>query len=82
MAPGVVVAGRAQQDMTAEAVDEGLVAGAFGINYAAPLEGAAGGLPAYAVSDRREGRGGLMAVEVGRTAPARANELSLDTPWP
>ena len=52
-----------------------LIGGAFDVNFARPLDGAAGGLPAWEAIDRREGRGGLMAVEVARQFPARAGEL-------
>jgi hypothetical protein len=54
-----------------------LVAGAFAVDAAHKLTGAAGGLPAFRATDRRAGgRTGLMAVQVRPDAPARANALA------
>ena len=52
-----------------------LIAEAFEVNFGHALAGAAGGADAYAVIDRRDGRTGLMAIEVAAGAPARAAEL-------
>ena len=47
----------------------------FWVNIAHPLPGAGGGLPAFAVTDRRDGQAGLMAVQARRFLPARAQAL-------
>lgn len=54
---------------------ETLIADAFEVDLTRPLIGAGGGLPAFAVIDRRDGRGGLMAVQCRRGAPPRATIL-------
>ena len=54
---------------------EPLVAGQFWVDIAHPLPGAGGGLPAFAVTDRRDGQTGLMAVQVRRHLPARPQAL-------
>ena len=51
---------------------ESLIADAFEVDLTRPLGGAGGGLPAFAVIDRRDGRLGLMAVQCRRGAPPRA----------
>ncbi len=51
------------------------IAGRFTVDIARPLQGAGGGLPAFAATDLRTGRRDLMAVAVGRSEPARANVL-------
>jgi hypothetical protein len=50
---------------------ERLVADQFWVDLTHPLPGAGGGLPAFAVVDRREGQTGLMAVQVRRNLPPR-----------
>lgn len=52
-----------------------LIAERFAIDFAHPLPGAGGGLPAFMASDRREGRTGLMAVQARRYLPPRADAL-------
>lgn len=54
---------------------EPLVGGQFWVDIAHPLPGAGGGLPAFAVIDRRDGQTGLMAVQVRRHLPARPQAL-------
>jgi hypothetical protein len=54
---------------------EALVAGEFWVDISRPLPGAGGGLPAFAVIDRRDGQAGLMAVQVRRHLPARPQAL-------
>jgi hypothetical protein len=54
---------------------ETLVAGQFRVEIAHPLPGAGGGLPAFAVTDRRDGQAGLMAVQVRRHLPVRQQAL-------
>jgi hypothetical protein len=54
---------------------EPLVADQFWVDLAHPLPGAGGGLPAFAVTDRRDGQTGLMAVQVRRHLPARPQIL-------
>jgi eukaryotic-like serine/threonine-protein kinase len=54
---------------------ETLVAGQFRVDIAQPLPGAGGGLSAFAVTDRRDGQAGLMAVQVRRHLPARPQAL-------
>lgn len=54
-----------------------LIAGQYFVDTARPLPGAGGGMPAFAVTDRRTGRGDLMAVQVERRSPPRA--LALQT---
>jgi hypothetical protein len=55
--------------------NEPLIAGQFAIDFTRPLPGAGGGLPAFAAADRREERSGLMAVQLRRYLPARADAL-------
>ena len=52
-----------------------LAGGAFHIDVGHPLPDAGGGLPAFAASDRRGGRGRLMAIRLDRFAPARIRAL-------
>ena len=52
-----------------------LVAGQFWVDIAHPLPGAGGGLPAFAVTDQRDGQTGLMGVQVRRHLPVRAPAL-------
>jgi hypothetical protein len=61
----------------AAASPEPLVAGQFRVDIAHPLPGAGGGLPAFAVTDRRDGQSGLMAVQVRRTLPVRQQALQI-----
>ena len=57
------------------------IAGRYAVDLARPLQGAGGGLPAFAVSDQRSARTDLIAVAVKRSDPARANVLhDLDEP--
>ena len=51
-----------------------LIAGRYAVDPARPIAGAGGGLPAFAVTDRH-GLSGLMAVQVARAMPARAQAL-------
>ena len=53
-----------------------LIGGQYRVDIGRPLPEAGGGLPAYAVADRRGGGlGALMALRVTRRAPARAQAL-------
>ncbi len=59
-----------------------LIGGAYAVDTARPLPGAGGGLPAFAVSDRRSpGRPGLMAVQSLPGAPPRATALTALAGW-
>ncbi len=51
------------------------IGGRFIVNPTRPLSGAGGGQPAFAATDLRTGRTDLMAVEVSRAAPVRANVM-------
>jgi hypothetical protein len=53
-----------------------LIADRYAVEAGRPLPGAGGGLPAFVAVDQREGRAGLMAVQVGAGAPARANVIA------
>jgi hypothetical protein len=53
------------------AATEPLIAGRYAVDLSRPLPAAGGGLPAYAVTDRRDSRAGLMAVQVAPGAPPR-----------
>ncbi len=55
---------------------EALVADRFRVDLAHPLPGAGGGLPAFAVTDLRDGEVGLMAVQARRHLPVRPHTLS------
>jgi len=52
-----------------------LIGGQYSVDTARPLANAGGGLPAFAVTDRRAGRSDLMAVQVERRSPPRAQAL-------
>ncbi len=54
---------------------ENLIGGQYAVEIARPLAGAGGGLPAFAVTDRR-GRDDLMAVQVQPGRPPRAQALA------
>ncbi len=54
---------------------ESLIAGQYAVDATRPLAGAGGGLPAFAVRDRR-GRDDLMAVQVQPGRPPRAQALA------
>lgn len=62
--------------MGGAAGNEELIGGQYAVDFARNLPGAGGGLPAFAVRDRRTGAGGLMAVQVRRSLPPRARTLS------
>ena len=49
---------------------EALVADRFRVDLAHPLPGAGGGLPAFAVTDLRDGEVGLMAFAIKIQVPA------------
>jgi len=53
------------------AANEPLIAGRYAVDLNRPLQGAGGGSAAYAVTDRRDNRAGLMAVQVAHGAPPR-----------
>ena len=55
--------------------EEELIAGCFAVDLGRKLPSAGGGLPAFAVIDRIEGRSGLMAVQARSGAPPRATAL-------
>ena len=55
--------------------DENLIDGQYAVEITRPLQGAGGGLPAFAVTDRR-GRVDLMAVQVQPGRPPRADALA------
>ncbi|MDR3537793.1 MAG: hypothetical protein P4L71_14945, partial [Acetobacteraceae bacterium] len=57
--------------------DVRLVADQFAVELTSPLHDAAGGLPAYAATDRRTGNSDLMAVVVQRRAPPRLRPLQV-----
>jgi eukaryotic-like serine/threonine-protein kinase len=52
-----------------------LIGGQYSVDTARPLSGTGGGMPAFAVIDRRGGRTDLMAVQVDRRFPPRARAL-------
>jgi hypothetical protein len=54
-----------------------LVADRFAIDLTRPMSWAAGGLPAYAVSDRQSAGSDLMAIAVDRRAPPRLRPLQV-----
>jgi hypothetical protein len=54
-----------------------LINGQFRVEIARPLPGAGGGLPAFAVTDVRDGQTGLMAVQVRRHLPVRDQALQI-----
>ncbi len=54
--------------------DHRLIGGKYAVDPTRPLSGAGGGLPAFAVADR-QGLSGVMAVQVARAMPARAQAL-------
>ena len=60
---------------------EKLISGLYAVDAAHPLPGAGGGLPAFAVTDRRNNRGGLMAVQSLPEAPPRAQALNALSGW-
>lgn len=51
------------------------IAGRYIVDPNRPLQGAGAGQAAFAATDRRSGRGDLMAVAVARAAPVRATAL-------
>ncbi len=53
-----------------------LIAGRYAVDASRPLLGAGGGLPAFAATDQRQGRGALMAVQVAAGAPPRAKAIA------
>ncbi len=53
------------------APEDGFVQGIYEVRHSEMLDGAGGGLPAFAVRDHRHGRRDLMAVQVARDAPPR-----------
>lgn len=55
----------------------GLIAGAFEVLADRPLPGLGGGLPTFAVVDRRPGRPAQIAVQARADAPPRAQSLTL-----
>jgi hypothetical protein len=57
--------------------DAQLVSDQYAVHLAKPLRGAGGGLPTYAVTDRRTGNTDLMAVAVQRNAPPRLRPLQM-----
>ena len=59
----------------AASLTETLIGGQYAVEMARPLPGAGGGLPAFAVTDRR-GRDDLMAVQVQPGRPPRAQALA------
>jgi hypothetical protein len=52
------------------------ISGRFSIDVAQPMDGAGGGLPAFAATDRLEPARGLMAMQLSRTAPPRAEAIA------
>jgi hypothetical protein len=50
---------------------ENLIAGRYVVDLSRPLPDGGGGLPAYACSDQRDSRAGLMAVQMAPGAPPR-----------
>lgn len=52
-----------------------LIAGSFAVNIDRPLPGLGGGLPAFAVTDHRGGRSGLIALQSPADALPRAQAL-------
>jgi eukaryotic-like serine/threonine-protein kinase len=48
---------------------EGMIDGEFAVDFARPLPGAGGGLPAFVARAARGGAGSLMAVQVARGRP-------------
>ena len=58
-----------------QAAPSPLIGGQYSVDTARPLPGAGGGMPAFAVIERRSGRSDLMAVQVDRRFPPRARAL-------
>lgn len=52
-----------------------LIAGQYAIDLTRPLPGAGGGLPAFTATDRRGDSSALMAVQLRRFLPARADAI-------
>ena len=68
--------------MAAPPTPDDLIGGIYAVDVARPLPGAGGGLPAFAVTDRRSsGHGGLMAVQSLPGAPPRAMALNALAGW-
>jgi eukaryotic-like serine/threonine-protein kinase len=63
-------------ELPATTADASLVVGRFAVDCGRPLPGAGGGLPAFAATDRANGRGGLMALLVRPDAPSGATPPS------
>ena len=61
----------------AAAATDRLIGDAYAVDTSRPLPGAGGGLAAFAASDRRSGRGDLMAVQVRANLPPRAQALNV-----
>jgi eukaryotic-like serine/threonine-protein kinase len=57
------------------AASQSLIAGCYAVDASRRLPGAGGGLPAFAATDRRDGRSDLMAVQVAPGAPPRPEAL-------
>lgn len=55
----------------------GLVAGQFRVDFVAPLRDAGGGVEAFAAHDERHSGAALMALRLGRFAPARERPITL-----
>jgi hypothetical protein len=56
--------------------EDALIGDRYAIDLTEKLEGAGGGLETFAVTDTRNGRGSLMAVQVAPNAPPRADALT------
>jgi hypothetical protein len=56
--------------------EDALIADRYAVDLSEKLEGAGGGLDAFAATDIRSGRGSLMAVRVQPHAPPRADALT------
>ena len=62
---------------SADPPPEPLIGGLYAIAFQRPLQGAGGGLPAFAATDRRSGRADLMAVQALPQMPPRLQALAL-----
>ena len=61
--------------LTPQSPSDALVAGQYAIDLSRPLPGAGGGLSAFAATDRRGERPSVMALQLRRFLPARAEAV-------
>lgn len=61
--------------LTSQPSSDSLIGGQYAIDLARPLLGAGAGLPAFAATDRRGERAAVMAIQLRRFLPARADAI-------